>query len=386
MRTIALACLLVVVATCQRADTKAPDIVEQAPSPAVADKERPCPPSTSSTAPVVIADEILVLQRWMPLRWIARDEHLHELGADPKRPVDLGGGNKLRGPVWDDRYFYRRHCFKNCDGGTSLGVPAAIERIDRATGASTQLSDHHYGLHRILLFGDHVYWGIYGHQIGGGVWRVPKAGGKEEQVRIARNPEDEDRVEELTPYPDGILVQGTQSIAWIPAHGMPRTIVAVEQDAGPAVRDGEAFYVAEGGDPYWQSKDSGFIHRVDADGKNTRLAGPVRWPSAIATHGAHIYFMLRDSGDVWSVPKAGGAPTVVVQNGPRKRQCDETLGLWADDRGLFWLRGQRFMGDGDTLYFAAWSTLTSPERSRTPSPRPPASPPPASHPPSSAQP
>lgn len=326
-------------------------------------KGDPCPKSATATAadaPIVIADGIQVVRSQMPLRWGAADGHLYELGADPRAPKDLGAIAGFKGPVWDDKYWYRATCYENCESRTSMGIPHAVERIDRATGESKRLGKGDYGLNSILPFGEHVYWGVYGHQIGGGVSRVSKDGGEQEEIRIAAKPHEEDKVADLIAYPDGILVQGTETLAWIPASGdRPRLILRVDRRMGSAVRDGDAFYVAEQGDPYWQAQDSGYIHRVSADGRDTKLAGPIRWPSAIATFGPNVYFMLRQSSDIWSVPKQGGKPTRVLTDGPRIQDCDESQGLWADERGLFWLRGDAtpFSPVASRLYFQSWTGL-----------------------------
>jgi hypothetical protein len=313
----------------------------------------PCPPGTQKfeiRAPVVVADKIRVFHEDMPLRWIAQDSHLHELAADPLSPIDLGPSDQFKSGVWDDKYWYRRRCYEHCVAQTDMGVPTAVERVDRKTGESLRLGEGDYGLGNILPFGDFVYWGVYGHQINGGVWRVAKSGGKQELVRLP-----DDKIAALHAYPDGILVQGTRTLGWVPMTGAPQLVLEVRQDIGPGVRDGNDFYVAERGDPYWKSADSGFIHRV-ANGKDTKLAGPVRWPSAIATFGPNVYFMLTESGDIWSVPKAGGNARVILV-GPRIEPCDESLAMWADARGLFWLRGKRFFSTGDRLYFAPWSVF-----------------------------
>jgi hypothetical protein len=371
-------CGVVMIAACSREPSgshkskEAPEppasVVPESPPPL---QEDPCPKSAApvvANAPVVIADKVRVFQSEMPLRWFGSDKHLYELDSDPRRPKDLGHADGFKSAVWDDKYWYRAKCFENCDNRTSMGRPVAVERIDRVTGESNRLGKGDYGLGNIRLFGDYVYWGVYGHQIGGGVTRVSKAGGDQEDIRIAKDAMHEDKIEELRGYPAGILAQGTRTIAWIPANGeRPRMILEVSKDMGPAVLDGDSFYVAERGDPYWQSKDSGFIHRVAvADGKDTKLAGPVRWPSAIATFGSNVYFMLKESGDIWSVPKDGGETRVVLPNGPRLEPCDESLGLWADERGLFWLRGKEFFSQGDRIYFLPWSAVAGTDSTPAP--------------------
>jgi hypothetical protein len=296
----------------------------------------------------------------MPLRWITEDKQLlYELDADPRRPKYLGPAHKLISSVFDDKYWYRTKCYDDCDDDTDLGPYYAIERVDRLTGESKRLSSGARGLHELLVFGDFVYWGVYGHQVDGGVFRVPKAGGEEERIRIAPDRRYEDKVEKLTADPEGILVQGTGTIGWIPMNGeRARLILRVAEDTGPAVHDGDSFYVAERGAPRWGTSDSGSIHRIAvADNNDTKLAGPVRSPSAITTFGPNVYFMLSESGDIWSVPKLGGPLKQVLANGPRIDPCDESLRLWADDRGLFWQRGKRFLSEGDRIYFLPWSAI-----------------------------
>lgn len=366
MRTLTAISVVVVTAGCSREqptpakhhEVEPPTVASQPPPTA---KEDPCPKSavaSAANAPVVIADQVHVIRSQMPLRWVAADQHLYELAADPRKPQDLGPVDNFKSPVWDDKYWYRSKCYENCDDRTSMGIPHAVERVDRVTGESKRLGKGDYGLGKITLFGDYVYWGVYGHQSGGGVSRVSKEGGEQEDIRIAADADHEDKVKELTAYTDGILVQGRRTLAWIPANGeRPRVVLRVGESMGPAILDGDSFYVAEEGERYWQSKDSGYIHRVSvAEGKDTKLAGPVRWPSAIATFGTNVYFMLRESGDIWSVPKQGGEPTQVLKNGPRIQPCDESQALWADERGLFWLRGKDdLFGQIDSrLYFQPW--------------------------------
>lgn len=285
----------------------------------------------------------------MPLRWAAQDGHFHELGADPLHPTDLGPSSEFKSTVWDDRYWYRVRCYHDCEPRTDLGAPVAIERVDRVTGERVRLTEDDHGIHGIALLDDHVYWGIYGHQIGGGIKRVRTRGGPQETVLTRQ------RIERLHAYDDGILVEAVAMVGWIPKVGEPTQLLAA-RGIGGAARDGDDVYVAERGDPYWQSSDSGYIHRIH-DGKDIKLAGPVRWPSAIAAYGPNVYFMLSETGDLWSVPKAGG-PVHLVIAGPRIEPCDNSLGLWADARGLFWLRGHELFGaTGQRLYFLPWSAV-----------------------------
>jgi hypothetical protein len=372
MRACAALSLLLVgcereTSTSSEGDPPTPSV--EAPSTKEKKKAKdPCPsPKPEGDAPVLIADEIILVHRAMPLRWYhAVEKRYYELAAEPLRPKDLGGTAEIKGAVWDDKYFYRVRCFEDCGNRTSMGNPLAVERIDRSTGESVRLGKGAYGLNGIVLHGDHVYWGVRGspNMIGGGVTRVAKAGGTQERIRIDNGSDHDDKVSRLQPYPDGILVEGERTLAWIPANGdPPRKILEVERQLGPAVRDGDSYYVAEEGDPYWQSKDSGYIHRITiADGKDTKLVGPVRWPSAITTYRDTIYYMLKDSPEVWSLPKDGGKPHVAVRRHARAEACDESVGIWADERGLFWLRARKeFMRTGrERLYFLPWTAVSKP--------------------------
>lgn len=81
-------------------------------------------------------------------------------------------------------------------------------------------------------------------------------------------------------------------------------------------------------------------------------------PSVIAEHGDSIYFMLDQSGDIWSMPKAGGEPRVVVVGDPYDPERGEgSLELWSHPCGLFWLHGNSAPGIPKTLRFVSWSAL-----------------------------
>lgn len=314
-------------------------------------------PPAGPGQPVIVATNLLLLQHHMPLRW-ATAGRVYELGADPLRPIDLGDERTFLGRVWDDRYWYRlRCCCAECYDGMidSFGDPETIEQIDRVTGKVRWLTRGHYGIEAMLPYGAYLYWGIFGHAIQGGVTRVLREGGPEEEVVFPTDDvhRHQDLVSRLVPYPDGILVDAAESIGWIPADGQPpRMVLRVADGGGAAVRDGDDFYVVEYGDGYGGTPASGYIHRVTADGTDYRLAGPILHPSAIAAHGDHVYFMRREIGDIERVPKAGGAVQLVFEPTDDALNCGNTIGMWADDRGLFWARGAR--SDASYLYFWPW--------------------------------
>ncbi|MDX2094263.1 MAG: hypothetical protein SFX73_40905 [Kofleriaceae bacterium] len=327
--------------------------------PEVVEADPPCPEGETESHVRLIARDIELVNDTMPLRWAAADKRMHELRPDPLSPIDLGPLDDFKAGLWDDRYWYTTKCFENCERRDSFGTPRAIQRIDRRTGARQRIGDGGYGFSTMVLFGGHVYWGAFPHGIGGGVYRVPKSGGKEELVRF-EVPDYQPRISDLFVDAEGIFVHGEDMLGWIPREGSPRVLVG--EDANAAVRDGAEFYVATHGNPVWDSKPSGEIRRIAGD-TSTTLAGPYKWPAAITVHGGNVYFMLRETSDVYRVPKAGGFPTVVVKDGPRTSQCDESIRMWSDARGLFWLRGSGMSlfkkGAPTALYFLPWSAITS---------------------------
>jgi hypothetical protein len=68
-------------------------------------------------------------------------------------------------------------------------------------------------------------------------------------------------------------------------------------------------------------------------------SGPLKSPAAIATFGSNVYFLLRNGTDIWVVSKAGGKAQRFVTLPDTQSHCDRAMGLWADERGLFWLVG-----------------------------------------------
>ena len=361
-----LVCIALAVVACDRSPPpptpSAAEVVPPAPAPSAdaavaADDEEPepCPktaaPASATATPQLIASGVLELLGSSPaIRWIGADEHVHELGADLTQR-DLGSIEALGGWRWDERYAYRLQCFEACEDRTSAGVPRAVVRVDRKTGKTLRLGKGDYGAGNILPYRGYVYWGTSPHERSGGVYRIRRTGGDAEMLW------SRDFVRDLVPYDDGILIVGKAGIAWLPAGSRPATAVFRGAARAATVTD-DAFYVAERGDPYWQSADSGFIHRIPRrGGAGEKLVGPVRWPQAIAVHGDRVYYMLSESAAVWSVPTRGGPATIAVPEvaGPSSDPCQESKWLAADDRGLFWLRTA--WRESGSLYHAPWAAV-----------------------------
>jgi hypothetical protein len=289
------------------------------------------------------------------LGWGTPNGHHHQLRRRSLRPVDRGKGVRIA----DDRYQYRLECQNDCNSErrTSLGRARGVVRIDPKTGRRLRLTRDYHGIGNLLPYRDHVYWGTFPHDHGGGVYRVHRDGGPTTEVWSG------DAVRDLLPYPDGILVVAARSIVWIPADGSAAQVVSRGVQS-TAVLAGDSFYVAEYGHPYWASPDAGFIRRIPRDGRPPmQLAEPLRWPTAIAVHRDTVYFVRQESGAIWSVPATGGAVrAVVTANTAPGQPCLHALGLWADDRGLFLWYGLEFLGGA--LYVVPWATVRA--RGRTP--------------------
>jgi hypothetical protein len=341
-----------------------PDAASPRAAPLAA--EPPCIDLAPRPAPLIIAAGIdAIVETPSPaspvfLGWATTDGHHHQLSNRSLLPVDRGEGVL----VADERYQYDRECQHGCDRerSTSLGRGLGIVRVDPVTGQRLRLTRAYSGISTVLPYREHVYWGTYPHAIGGGVYRVHRGGGDVTELWSG------DKVGDLVPYRDGILVIGERRIAWLPASGGAATIVT-RRGRSAAVVAGDAYYVAEYGDPYWDSADSGSIRRIPrTGGRAVTLAGPLRWPTAIAVRGDAVYFVRRESSTIWMVPTTGGAVRAAIPSiepDGKESPCAESLGLWADDRGLFYLRGQDFIGTS-TLYHVPWADLatatTSPGR------------------------
>ncbi len=310
---------------------------------------------SGTVEPQLIAANVKLLGNSLPLRWISPNAHVYELDMTTLGISDLGDEDHVKGPLWDDHYWYRTRCFELCDNTDSFGIPLGIERIDRVTGQRVRLGRGSFGLGDLTLAGDYVYWGVFAHETGGGVERVKKSGGTDERVEL-RTTKDEDQITNLAAYPDGVLVLGWDSIGWIPGNGKPRTI-ATGLRSNAAVLDDNMVFAADAGGGARDSSTSGSIRRLSLlDGTDTKLAELDHEPSAIATYGPNVYFTLPQSTEIWSVPKSGGLAWVVLKPRPRT-PCNESKELWATDRGLLWTDGGA-LDLQRALYFAPWAALS----------------------------
>lgn len=333
--------------------------------------EAPCPKSSAGHVQripyshVKIAEHANVINT-APLRWTTADtRHVYELREGAELDViDLGSADEMKAATWDDAYWFRRRCYEDCDGRTSMGIPTAVERIDRVTGERKRLSKGYWGLTKPLPRGSYVYWGIFGHGIGGGVFRVGKDGSGEVELRL--QDKSVERVEELTAMKNGLLATTENQLLWFPdGEQLGRELMKVRESIGGAVVDGDAAYIAEYGKRYWDSKPSGYIHRVRLDGTDFKtLAGPVQFPQTIAVHGDTVFYMLRKDATIYAVPTTGGEPRVALLPRFDEQPCNETTAMWSTSHGLVWQRspGGFLPVADDTLWFAPWSMLELPNQ------------------------
>ena len=108
-------------------------------------------------------------------------------------------------------------------------------------------------------------------------------------------------------------------------------------------------YIAERGDPYWRSADSGYLAQVPrAGGKTTRLVGPVLWPEGVAVIGEQVFVGLHN-GDILVTDPSGRAVTKVVDE-ERSDPCRRTTWREAIDGALYWLRVRSDVGGRGILW------------------------------------
>lgn len=80
----------------------------------------------------------------------------------------------------------------------------------------------------------------------------------------------------------------------------------------------------------------------------------------LAVDDERVYFMLRKPGDIWAITKASpGVPEMLVPTPPRDASCLASRWLYADARGLRWVRMVEGFHSG-TLWMLSRKFLPSP--------------------------
>lgn len=244
----------------------------------------------------------------------------------------------------DDDSFYWAEC--GAGGCGHHGDNQALVRVSRAKKTRTVLADGLGIVHVAALDRGDLYLGTWDddHGARGSIARVSRKGGA--LATLWRG----GAVEDLVVDRDRIVAVAGGELVSIPrGAGKPAVLAGGLQAPHAVAVDATHAYVAERGDPYWQSGDSGYLVRVPlAGGKAERLLGPVRWPEGVAVLGDRVLVGLA-RGDVLSVPRGGGAPTVVVRE-KRPEPCRETFWMRSAGGALYWLRAVHIQGGRGILW------------------------------------
>jgi hypothetical protein len=245
--------------------------------------------------------------------------------------------------AFDDEAWYVPHCEAGGCGEHGTGV--VIDRVDRSTKAATQLVPSQSEIVTAEVMGDYLYWSTFGpYGMTGELRRIKREGGKVETLWKGHG------VAAMLLEHDVALVADQTSVVAVPlSGGKPRVLAEKLQEVNAIAADADHIYIAEYGDRYWASPASGYIKRVPrAGGTVETLAGPIKSPSVVAVDDDRAYYMLSDSGTVWSIVKTGTEqPTMIVPQPPRDATCQRSMWLRADQTGLIWFRKVEGFGKGN---------------------------------------
>ena len=232
----------------------------------------------------------------------------------------------------DEDFYYWAEC--GTGGCGHHGDNQALVRVSRADGSRRVLADRLGIVHVAVIDRGDLYIGTWDDDYGatGSVARVSRKGGSLATLWKGG------AVEDLLVDRDRVLAVSRAEVVAIPrGRGKPIAVASGLDHASAVAVDATHVYVAERGDPYWQSADSGYLVRVPRQGgKPERILGPVRWPEGVAVIGERVLVGL-DKGDIVSVGKAGGSPAVLVRE-TRTESCRDTLWMRALGGSLYWLR------------------------------------------------
>jgi hypothetical protein len=278
------------------------------------------------------------------LYWASRKGVVWRLplaGGAPEQVAEIDARRLL---AIDDDFFYWAEC--GTGGCGHHGDNQALVRVSRSTRAKTVLADRLGIVHVALLDRGNVYIGMWDDDRGGrgSVARVPRKGGS--LATLWRG----GAVEDLLLEGDRIFAVAGGEVVSIP-RGAGKAVVVARglQSARAVAADAGHVYVADRGDPYWKSADSGYLSRVPRKGgKTERMLGPVRWPEAVAVIGDRVLVGLAN-GDILAVGKTGGAPAVLVDE-KRANPCRETTWMRAIGGALYWLRAVSVQGGRGILW------------------------------------
>jgi len=276
-----------------------------------------------------------LLQHGKHFYWASRKGVVWRLPLGGGAAEEVGEIEGARLLAIDDEFFYRAEC--GTGGCGHHGDNQALIRVSRTNRARTVLADRLGIVHVAVLDRGNIYIGTWDddHGARGSVARLPRKGGSLTTLWQGG------AVEDLFIDGDRVFAVAGGEVISIPrAGGNPVVVVSGLQDARAVSVDSSHVYVAERGDPYWQSADSGYLVRVPrGGGKSERMLGPVRWPEGVAVLGDRVLVGLA-KGDILSIPRSGGTPEVLVAE-TRSDPCRETFWMRAIGGSLYWLRAVR---------------------------------------------
>nr|HEX4313898.1 hypothetical protein [Kofleriaceae bacterium] len=174
----------------------------------------------------------------------------------------------------------------------------------------------------------------------GGVWSVPLAGGKVASIAKGRAFPDAIAVDATSLYfgEQGLLQHAGAQLSKVARSGGAVTAVRAGEPGGIAV-DGDHVYWSVGGtcesvNGAKMPDDGSMWSSPIAKPSPKQLASKLRCPEKIATDADSIYVADNDTGAILAIPKAGGAPVVVVQDAPGTRwlAVDATTVYWINQR------------------------------------------------------
>lgn len=244
----------------------------------------------------------------------------------------------------DEDAYYWAEC--GTGGCGHHGDNRALVRVSRADGSRRVLADRLGIVHVAAIDRGDLVIGTWNDDYGaaGAVTRVARKGGS--PVTLWKG----GAVEDLLVERDRVLAVSAAELVAIPrGRGKPLVLASGLDHASAVAADATHVYVAERGDPYWKSADSGFLVRVPRrGGKAERILGPVRWPEGVAVIGERVMVGLA-RGDIVSVGKAGGTPVVLVRE-KRPEPCRDTFWMRGIGGSLLWLRGVSGQGGRGILW------------------------------------
>jgi hypothetical protein len=228
----------------------------------------------------------------------------------------------------------------------------AIYRIDRRTKAETKLADLDNRVAFAQEYGALFYWATVGSKTGV-LRRVAPTGGTPETLWTGKG------VNVVVIEAGTIIVADGTTVTSIPHSALPGTkplqLAKGLKHVRALAADATHVYILDGG----TKPNQGTILRVPKQGGALeKLAGSLASPTVIAVDDDRVYVMGDGTGDVSTIPKTGGKPTVLIPTPPNDWACRTTAWIDVSARGLTYLRMSKGW-DTRTGELIDWGTLWS---------------------------